>query len=180
VDLVEILREALEKEKKFEEIFRVHNISSFFQDNFGFVQFKPKNKNKPKLEIYKGNYESNIERKEMKMKNARGFILENFFSSLECQFYISQLEEIGFKSVNSEYPSSYRNNERLIIYSNELSGKMTEKLFPMMNQKDIEYVSPIGFGSEGIWKPIRVNECFKFSKYRSGQKFEAHRGSNLI
>eukprot|EP01080_Neovahlkampfia_damariscottae_P012143 gene12143-5634_t len=174
-DVVEILRNLLEIENKFEKVYFFNKFDSFFEDNLGLIQFEPKKSEEKTIQVFKGNFDTNTKRKNLKVENSRAFLLENFFSETECKFYIDQLENIGFKKVQNEYPQNYRNNERLILFSNELSGVITEKLFPFLNQKDIDQISPIGFGSEGIWKPYRINECFKFCKYEKGQKFDAHR-----
>ena len=173
---MEIVRISLELENKFENVYYFNKISNFFEENYGFIQFEQKITTEKFLQVFKGNFESPIKRKNLKIENSRAFLLEDFFSSIECEFYIEQLEKINFKKVDNEYPNSYRNNERLIIFSNELSQIMTEKLFPFLNQNDIDQITPIGFGSEGIWKPYKINECFKFCKYEKDQKFDAHRG----
>lgn len=37
-------------------------------------------------------------------------------------------------------------------------------------------VRPYGFGNEGVWKPIGVNECVRFSKYVPGKiGFKPHK-----
>lgn len=37
-----------------------------------------------------------------------------------------------------------------------------------------EDIKPMDFDNEGIWYPVRVNECFKFSKYLKGSFFKPH------
>eukprot|EP01080_Neovahlkampfia_damariscottae_P007933 gene7933-12402_t len=174
-DFLKIVKTALEDEGKFTQIYSFNSLENFFEDNFGLVEIKQKIYNTPTLQVYKGKTWSKTKRQNLKLENTCAFILENFFTDSECRFYIDKLEKIGFRKIDSEYSVEYRNNERLILFSNELSGKMKEKLFPLLTKKDIDQITPIGFGSNGIWKPHKINECFKFCKYEKNQKFEPHR-----
>src|SRR4051794_1678021 len=41
-------------------------------------------------------------------------------------------------------------------------------------RKDVMRVRPMCFGNGGTWKPIRLNECFKFGRYPRGGHFAPH------
>lgn len=38
-------------------------------------------------------------------------------------------------------------------------------LRPLLQPADVEDVRPFGFGTSGVWKPIGLDNWFKFSKY---------------
>jgi len=64
--------------------------------------------------------------------------------------------------------------ERLLVLSDDLAENLWRRVSPMMNRDDILRVRPIGFGNGGIWKPVRLNECFKFGRYQEGTFFSPH------
>lgn len=35
-------------------------------------------------------------------------------------------------------------------------------------------IKPMGFGADGIWKPVGLNDCFLFTRYGTGQFFKPH------
>ena len=58
--------------------------------------------------------------------------------------------------------------------SEELADCLWKRIAPMLNRDDIIRVRPIGFGNGGTWKPIRLNECWKFGRYKEGNHFSPH------
>ncbi len=49
--------------------------------------------------------------------NAHCFLLPDLLSREECQYLIKVSESYGYSSLESEYPSNYRNSERVIVLS---------------------------------------------------------------
>jgi hypothetical protein len=174
------LKEILENEKKLEKILYVSGVEMLFATCFDNMSWnnEPEIQN-PVFRVFKNNLmriQQEPKRIEFKISDQTGgFIIENLFSRLECDYYIDLLEKIDYQDLSQEYPKEYRNNQRRIIFSKEWSGILTKRLFPFFKKQDIKGISPIGFGSEGIWKPHRINECFKFSKYSQEEKFNYHR-----
>lgn len=112
----------------------------------------------------------NIKRKDIQS----GFILENFFSEKECDIYLEQLEDISFKSLDKEYPESYRNSERICLFNQDIATVIWSRLVPFLTKKDIHNQRPIDFNNEGVWRPIRVNECLKITRYKPNSYFKPH------
>jgi hypothetical protein len=116
--------------------------------------------------------EKKTEIKRTNLKN--GFVLENFFSEEECSHYIDQSLEIGYKPLSGEYPSRYRNCERACVLSGDLSSIMWKRILKFLTKEDIDGIKPMDFNNDGIWKPFKVNEGMKFTKYLKGQYFKPH------
>jgi hypothetical protein len=125
---------------------------------------------KKDLKVY--SQENKTEIKRTNLKN--GFVLENFFSEEECSHYIDQSLEIGYKPLSGEYPSRYRNCERACVLSEDLSSVMWKKIVKFLTKEDIDGIKPMDFNNDGIWKPFKVNEGMKFTKYLKGQYFKPH------
>lgn len=60
----------------------------------------------------------NVKRKDLKF----GFSLENLLTSEECEFYLKETDQYGFKSLEKEYPKQYCNAERCVVFSKEFSN----------------------------------------------------------
>lgn len=53
-------------------------------------------------------------RREIKVPDGRGFVLEDLLDGGECSFFVHQLEdEIGFEDMSEKYPPEYRSNDRV-------------------------------------------------------------------
>ncbi|KAL0488436.1 PyrE-like protein [Acrasis kona] len=57
----------------------------------------------------------------LNVKNAKCYLLENVISSGECKYYKESSEKFGYESLNKEYPTEYRNNERVLVKSTDLA-----------------------------------------------------------
>ncbi|RQP26081.1 2OG-Fe(II) oxygenase [Piscinibacter terrae] len=97
-------------------------------------------------------------------------VLPDFLSPAECRAFIARAEGQGFHGAGSDYPPSYRNNERLVMDDAELADQMTQRLLarlplPALARTDAEGVR---------WQADRVNERFRFCRYRENQAFHIH------
>jgi hypothetical protein len=45
---------------------------------------------------------------------------------------------------------------------------------PHFTSKELVGVKPMGWGAEGVWKPVGLNDCFLFTRYGTGQFFKPH------
>eukprot|EP01091_Cochliopodium_minus_P009855 TRINITY_DN2520_c0_g1_i1.p1 TRINITY_DN2520_c0_g1~~TRINITY_DN2520_c0_g1_i1.p1 ORF type:complete len:550 (-),score=139.63 TRINITY_DN2520_c0_g1_i1:318-1967(-) len=144
---------------------------------------KTTSKNFKKVEIYEEEVTKKIpqiqkvplmKRKNLQVPNARCFVLENFMNEEECKFYIEQVEKIGFDDLKNEFDKSYRSNDRSLVLSEKLAEILWERMKPCFDENDFVCVRPMGFGNQGIWKPVRLNECFKFGRYKKGNHFSGH------
>eukprot|EP00049_Salpingoeca_infusionum_P005511 m.93018 g.93018 ORF g.93018 m.93018 type:complete len:791 (+) comp12994_c0_seq3:163-2535(+) len=99
--------------------------------------------------------------------------LTNCLSEEECVKLVQTAEEVGFHSLASEFPPDYRNNTRLIALNETFAHDLWTRIVPHLETECIS-VRPCGFGNEGVWVPIRLNECIKFGRYLPGEKFAPH------
>lgn len=43
------------------------------------------------------------------------FVIDNFLSSSECDHYIKETENLGYKSLEEDYPKEYRDASRVVL-----------------------------------------------------------------
>ena len=56
----------------------------------------------------------------------------------------------------------------------EFADILWKRVKVMLNREDLYDVRPFGFGNEGTWKPIGINECIRFTKYNKGGHFQVN------
>src|SRR3989338_8579290 len=99
------------------------------------------------------------------------FLVKEFISREECQMFIKKADSIGFENATENYPPSYRNNERIILDSDELSEVMTSRLIPLL--KGMNFYE---FDKDGHQhcKLLSTNNRFRLCRYQPGQEFKIH------
>jgi predicted 2-oxoglutarate/Fe(II)-dependent dioxygenase YbiX len=98
-------------------------------------------------------------------------VIPGFLSPQECAGLVAESEERGFARADSDYPPSYRNNDRQVLDSPELASRMWQRLqglLPPIMQPAT--AAP----SQAPWTLDSINERFRFCRYRAGQRFEIH------
>jgi predicted 2-oxoglutarate/Fe(II)-dependent dioxygenase YbiX len=98
-------------------------------------------------------------------------VVPDFLSPAECRAYIKQSEARGFSNAASDYPPSYRNNDRQLIDDPILATAMIKRLkahAPAMLKR------PDANGVSQTWSLTAVNERFRLCRYRAGQQFNIH------
>ncbi|KAL9642562.1 hypothetical protein ABK040_011128 [Willaertia magna] len=118
-----------------------------------------------------------IKREDINDNKNRIFILKEFLTKEECNHLINECENIGFETsddIKDEYPKEYRNSERMIILNNELANNLWNRLKYFIKNKDFNNMTPYGFNTQGIWIPVRLNNCFLFTKYKENTYFKTH------
>ena len=97
-------------------------------------------------------------------------VVPDFLSREECRAFIAKAEARGFTGAGTDYPPSYRNNERLVVDDPALAAAMTlrlrEHLEPTLASDDHH--------GRGSWTLDGVNERFRFCRYRASQAFHIH------
>ncbi len=108
-----------------------------------------------------------------------------------CQTVIDLTNE-SYSSLRDEYPESSRDSERFLTINTNLSKFLWENINEIFKNYFNDSSSPIqtktnrpnipyGFGVSGKWKPIRINECFRFNKYIGPSVgFKPHRDSLYV
>lgn len=108
-----------------------------------------------------------------------------------CDDVISRTDP-HYESISDEYPKKSRDVERFLAIDHGLA----ESLWVMIADNFMDFfkraISPInaqtnrpnipfGFGVKGKWRPVRINECFRFNRYVGPSiGFEPHRDSLYV
>ncbi len=100
-------------------------------------------------------------------------VIPNFLSRSECQAMIALSDSRGFASAETDYPPSYRNNERQVIDDSGLADMMLRRLEGMA-PATLDRVDETNGGGTASWALDSVNERFRFCRYRPGQRFNIH------
>jgi hypothetical protein len=130
---------------KYYSLFDLYNHVDPFQDNFHELKIKSE----------KYFHENNLkERNDYKRKDIdeNNFIVENVFSKEECDHLIKLTEDIQYEGLEKVFEKSYRNNQRLLLFSEELSTVLYQRIKQNLCRKDILGVQPMCFGREGTLK----------------------------
>ena len=86
----------------------------------------------------------------------------------------------GFQSLAREYPATYRTNDRLVFRNPALSQALWARIVPLLRAQDIAGARPSGYGTQGVWKPVGLNDVFKMSRYGAGDAFLPHRDGTFV
>ena len=102
------------------------------------------------------------------------FTIDEFWTSSECDAFISKSEAIGYEPATIETESgprlvtNVRNNNRVLYKSYELADILWRQLEPL---------APKQIGNS---KAVGLNELFRVYKYQEGQEFKRHRDQSYI
>lgn len=112
------------------------------------------------------------------------FELTNAISGEFCQQLISTTESnsdgLGYKDIKQEYDETYRHCDRVVCMSEYVAKKLWNIIRPQLQKKDVFEVKPYGFGAAGVWKPIGINPCFRFTRYSEGHHFKPHKDGLFV
>jgi WD40 repeat protein len=100
------------------------------------------------------------------------FVVPSLFSHYECNALLNADIKHSFQKAITNYPSSYRNNDRLVIDSDELSSSLFSKVKPYLPET-LNVDSNIK-SENGIWHLKKLNNRLRFCKYAAGQYFSRH------
>uniref|UniRef100_A0A7S1WTW0 Fe2OG dioxygenase domain-containing protein n=1 Tax=Alexandrium catenella TaxID=2925 RepID=A0A7S1WTW0_ALECA len=125
-------------------------------------------------------------------------LLRNVLTPEECSYLIRQMSD---EMEPVKYRHDYRRNDRAIFESRELAELLwrrvepsarslivhsdmegtRQKLLPdgaphdgLAAQGDCPEELRLGYGQEGVWHPVGLNECLRFCRYAPGGFFRAH------
>lgn len=94
------------------------------------------------------------------------FVIPALFSESECDNFLSEDIRNSFQKAITNYPTYYRNNDRLVIDSQEIANSLfakVEEYLPQTIQID-----------SGFWHLRGINSRFRFCRYSAGQYFHRH------
>lgn len=93
-------------------------------------------------------------------------VIPGFLSAEECRQHIAASEARGFAGADSDYPPSYRNNDRQVLDDPQFAQAMLKRLLQH---------APATLEHAGEpWVLQGVNERLRLCRYRAGQQFNIH------
>ncbi|ELR22533.1 actin subfamily protein [Acanthamoeba castellanii str. Neff] len=102
------------------------------------------------------------------------WVVDEVLTADECSHYIDQAERVGLASLETVFPQAYRSSDRLLTLAPpHIVRGLFARLLPALDRRDLLW-NPMGPGTEGVWLPCSLNECFKIGRYRPGCHFSAH------
>lgn len=123
----------------------------------------------------------------------RCLALRNVLTQEECSYLIQEMSTGG--EVNPvTYRQDYRRNDRCTFESRELASLLWQRVRPVAQElalfvdaedpsrQRLQTFEPgicpeelrVGYGCEGLWVPVGLNECVRFCRYNPGGFFRAH------
>lgn len=112
----------------------------------------------------------------MEAVETRRFILEQdkFLSEERCNQHIQFAEDTGFEEAliqdrnkGQVMNKGVRDNDRVVIDLPELAEEMYSMVKDLVPQQIV--------GKDGkVWKPLGLNERFRYYRYQGGQQFKVH------
>lgn len=100
------------------------------------------------------------------------FVVPSLFNQTECEELLSSEVKQSFQKAISNYPTYYRNNDRLVVDNEILSKKLFEKVKPYLPET-INTNSKIQ-SENGLWTLSQLNNRLRFCKYSANQYFHRH------
>ncbi|MBM3981945.1 MAG: 2OG-Fe(II) oxygenase [Planctomycetes bacterium] len=107
-------------------------------------------------------------RKEFLAERDDLFVVHNFLSPDECNYYTTLSESVGFgdapitTSAGFVIRKDIRNNDRVMIDEPRIAETIWERLRPLFP------------GRVQFWVPVGLNERWRFYRYDPGQQFDWH------
>ena len=93
------------------------------------------------------------------------FVIRNLFSEDDCENLLEKSDNL-FKTANTHYPPSYRNNERFVCDDKFLANQLYYKIK--------NYIPNIIKNNSNSWKKLKINPRIRFCRYLKGQYFNRH------
>jgi hypothetical protein len=100
------------------------------------------------------------------------FVISSLFTQAECEALLRPDIKNSFQKANSNYPTYYRNNDRLVIDNEALADQLFQKVKPYLPET-IETDSAIQ-SETGTWQLQALNTRLRFCKYAANQYFHRH------
>lgn len=93
-------------------------------------------------------------------------LVHDFLSAAECTALITRMEAFVFRAANSDYPPTYRDNDRLVCDDAALAQQLFQRLGTHVpQQRKLE---------DSTWHLQELNPRLRACRYRAGQQFRIH------
>ncbi len=126
-------------------------------------------------------------REDLPLPAALGMKITPLLSPKECDDLVASAHRWGFESVAWEYDKAYRDCTRVVVMAPDLADVLWQRVLLSFKPADLMTgddptggCRPVGFGCDGVWRPVGVNPCIRFSRYETGGHFEPHRDSAFV
>lgn len=100
------------------------------------------------------------------------FVIPSLFNQAECESLLSTNIKNSFQKAIANYPTYYRNNDRLVLDNEALANELFQKVKPYLPET-IELNSLIQ-SENGTWQLKELNSRLRFCKYSANQYFHRH------
>jgi len=94
-------------------------------------------------------------------------LIPGFLGLAECEALIAMSEARGFEPAHTDYPPSYRDNDRQVLDDTELAAALFQR---------IQAIAPACLEDEAghDWSLDSINSRFRLCRYLPGQQFQLH------
>eukprot|EP01114_Cavostelium_apophysatum_P004788 TRINITY_DN15160_c0_g1_i1.p1 TRINITY_DN15160_c0_g1~~TRINITY_DN15160_c0_g1_i1.p1 ORF type:complete len:212 (+),score=28.94 TRINITY_DN15160_c0_g1_i1:63-698(+) len=103
--------------------------------------------------------------------NKECMVLYNVLSKEECDYFIEETERLGYQSLIGEYSPTYRDNDRVMVRDGGLADLVYKRVKHLFHDRIYQ---------KSNFKPIGLNEMFRFCRYVKGGHFNAHTDAEFI
>lgn len=100
------------------------------------------------------------------------FVVSGLFSPTLCEKLLEPVSGDFFKSANSDYPVSYRNNQRLVHDSDLLAAELFDYVKPFLPETLV--LTAGAEDEQGTWQLKELNSRIRYCRYHADQYFHRH------
>lgn len=100
------------------------------------------------------------------------FVIRQLFTQQECQTLLPDDVKESFQKAITNYPTSYRNNDRLVMDKNELAEQLFDKVKPYLPPTIT--IQSDNMVESGVWQLQELNSRMRYCRYSAGQYFNRH------
>ena len=97
------------------------------------------------------------------------FVVRGAFSAADCAALLPPAVQNNFQSARPNYPTYYRNNDRLVVDSPELAAQLLAAIRPVLPAQLPNAAAP-----RRPWQLLELNPRLRYCRYAAGQYFHRH------
>jgi len=96
------------------------------------------------------------------------FLIDHALDQTACRRLVERATAAGFLATDGDYPSSYRDNDRLVCDDAALAARLFRRLRRLLPHRLVDRHGD-------VYRLRGLNERFRFCRYANGQQFRIHR-----
>jgi WD40 repeat protein len=97
------------------------------------------------------------------------FVVPGAFSAAECAALLTPQVRASYQSARANYPTYYRNNDRLVVDDPALAARLLAAIRPVLPAQ-LPALGP----DEAPWQLLELNPRLRYCRYAAGQYFHRH------